>query len=69
MQIAEIEPEEEEYGVNTIEKILLFVSHRSIVLKDGIILPFGNPNSGIFVGKMTSQQLFYIGSYGKIGDM
>lgn len=31
-------------------------------MKDGIILRFGT--SGIFVGKMMSQQLFYIGSAG-----
>jgi len=38
---------------------LLFVAHRWIIVKDGIILMFG---SGVFVAKMTNQQLFYIGS-------
>jgi hypothetical protein len=33
------------------------------VVKDGIILRFGS--AGLFVAKMASQQLFYIGSASK----
>jgi hypothetical protein len=46
------------------DKILLFVSHKPIPLKDGVILRFGHASSPLFVAKMNSQQLFYIGSLG-----
>lgn len=69
VNIAEAEPEQEEFGINTIEKIMLFVSHRPITLKDGVILRFGPSNGGIFVAKMNSQQLFYIGSLSNHGWM
>lgn len=55
--MSEGEPEEKEYGYNTIEKILLFVAHRWHIMKDGIFLYFGN--SGIQVAKLMNQELFY----------
>ena len=44
---------------------MLFVAHRWIIAKDGVILLFG---SGIFVAKMINQQLFYVGSTNKEGS-
>jgi hypothetical protein len=38
----------------------LFVAHRFVVVKDGIVLWYGT--MGMFVAKMMGQQLFYVGT-------